>query len=70
MWQKCPICNGTGRIPNTNYSSSVDSQCDVCHGKKIISQSNGLPPSVPQVKDHRTEPFYAPPYSPLDKKEK
>ena len=61
MWQKCPICNGTGRI---NHSTDSINPCDVCHGKKIISEITGLPPSLPVIKDHRTEPYYSPPFNP------
>ncbi len=42
-WQKCPICNGTGKILNT-LSSSCFTICDTCNGKKIISELNGEPP--------------------------
>lgn len=49
MWQKCPICNGTGKLPSNDLSNtsnfySVPLTCDVCFGKKIISEINGLPP--------------------------
>ena len=37
MWQKCPICNGTGRDVNYNY-------CTVCNGYKIIDTITGFPP--------------------------
>lgn len=43
-WQKCPICNGSGKIYNTLSSSSYDT-CSTCNGKKIISELTGLPPS-------------------------
>jgi hypothetical protein len=45
MWQKCPICNGSGRdfTPLSNSSSSI---CSVCDGSKIISELTGLPPSL------------------------
>ena len=43
MWQKCPICYGTGKIPNLN-SSSAYSICTVCNGFKIINKLTGLPP--------------------------
>ena len=44
MWQKCPICNGTGIDPGI-YSLN---KCSVCQGMKIISEVTGLPPaSVP-----------------------
>ena len=33
MFQKCPICGGSGAM------------CSVCKGKKIISTETGLPPS-------------------------
>ena len=43
MWQKCPICNGTGVVSGsmTMNSSSV---CKVCNGKVIINKITGLPP--------------------------
>ena len=44
MWQKCPICNGSGITYNTLSSSSFD-VCSTCRGTKIISELNGLPPN-------------------------
>ena len=44
MWQKCPICNGSGKTYNTLSSSSFD-VCSTCRGTKIISELNGLPPN-------------------------
>lgn len=43
MWQTCPICSGVGtQLPKyTNYTAE---KCDVCNGKKIISELTGLPP--------------------------
>jgi len=49
MWQKCPICNGTGKAHNTLSSSSFDI-CSTCKGTKIISELNGLPPNYEQNK--------------------
>lgn len=40
MWQKCPICNGTGLITK-DYS---ENNCKTCNGKGIISELTGLPP--------------------------
>ena len=40
MWQKCPICNGTGIVEISNYNR----KCDTCNGKKIINTLTGLPP--------------------------
>ncbi len=45
MWQKCPICNGEGRITNNGYSSSLFSTCPTCNGTRIISELTGLPPA-------------------------
>ena len=45
MWQKCPICDGEGRITSNGLSSSVHQVCPVCKGAKIISELNGLPPN-------------------------
>lgn len=50
MFQKCPICNGTGKIRN-EFNSFIT--CDVCNGRKIISELNGKPPIDPaNVEDH------------------
>ena len=43
MWQKCPVCNGTGKIYSSLSTSSSD-VCSVCNGAKIISELSGLPP--------------------------
>ena len=43
MWQKCPVCNGSGKVENS-VTTSVWSGCTVCKGTKIISVLNGLPP--------------------------
>ena len=42
MWQRCPICNGSG-IDDRDTTSSVQPQCSVCNGMKIISETTGLP---------------------------
>lgn len=44
MWQKCPICDGTGSnatVTAGNYTVT----CKTCNGKGIISELTGLPPS-------------------------
>lgn len=43
MWQKCPICNGTGNS-SQHYAEAVTFTCKVCEGKGIISELTGLPP--------------------------
>lgn len=40
MYQKCPVCNGTGY----DSQSSVAIKCSVCNGEKIISELTGKPP--------------------------
>ena len=40
MWQKCPICNGTG---GTYINAFKD--CSLCKGAMIISELTGLPPN-------------------------
>jgi len=51
MWQKCPICNGEGKVPNYGSITSQFSVCPTCNGTRIVSEINGLPPAYPQVKD-------------------
>lgn len=48
MWQKCPICNGSG--VNPNYLSN-QYQCKTCKGEGIISEVTGLPP-ISQTKGY------------------
>lgn len=45
MWQKCPICDGEGKVTIKGLSISVHEECSVCKGAKIISELNGLPPN-------------------------
>jgi DnaJ-class molecular chaperone len=49
-YQKCPVCNGTGKIENTfvGYTTSstpTHETCHVCNGAGIISEFTGLPPT-------------------------
>lgn len=50
MWQKCPICNGEGKLYNGSTSSAVYRVCDTCNGAKIISELTGFPPGYTQPK--------------------
>lgn len=43
MFQKCPVCNGEGKVESKLNDLMLD-VCGVCCGKKIISELNGLPP--------------------------
>ena len=54
MWQKCPICDGTGRTQNTNSTSSY-SVCSTCNGSKLISRLTGLPPNYEMNKKEEAE---------------
>ena len=47
MYQKCPICNGTG-VLTKDYS---ENSCKTCNGKGIISEITGLPPRFTNIKD-------------------
>jgi hypothetical protein len=51
MWQKCPICNGEGTVPNYGTVSSLFSVCPTCNGTRIISEINGLPPSFTYIEE-------------------
>jgi hypothetical protein len=41
MWQKCPVCNGSGF--GSDYYGST---CSTCQGARIISEITGLPPEA------------------------
>jgi hypothetical protein len=44
MYQKCPICNGAGKITELSVSYTT---CPTCKGERIISELTGLPPKKP-----------------------
>lgn len=39
-WQKCPVCNGTGKNYGGLQSSAI---CPTCNGQRIISEVTRLP---------------------------
>lgn len=43
MYQKCPICNGTGNEP-VIMSGDAFPTCRTCKGAKIINEETGFPP--------------------------
>lgn len=43
-WQRCPICDGMGRLLCDDGTATFKA-CDVCAGKKIISKATGKPPA-------------------------
>lgn len=45
VWQRCPICEGKGKIAADGFTSAVYQQCPCCDGKRIISILTGLPPA-------------------------
>ena len=45
MWQKCPVCGGSGEVPNPYPTTDIDGlPCSVCGGMKIINDLTGRPP--------------------------
>lgn len=48
MWQKCPICNGTGKQENFDTPNKY-STCKTCLGTGIINTLTGKPP----IKDNK-----------------
>ena len=50
MWQKCPICNGTGTISISGVVSFDPAiKCQVCCGKGIINELTGMPPQAAPI---------------------
>lgn len=43
MWEKCPVCNGSG-FDNTRSATSSTEKCPVCNGRRIINDLTGKPP--------------------------
>lgn len=54
MWQKCPICNGSGNVLS-GFGSLQTKICTVCNGKKIINELTGLPPTGIAIKEIAAE---------------
>lgn len=50
MWQKCPMCNGTGSDPSWLVHNGNIPKCPVCKGERIINELTGKPP-----KSNKTE---------------
>lgn len=50
MFQKCPVCNGVGKISDIYTTTAIAKPCRVCNGAGIISELTGLPPSI-YIKD-------------------
>mgnify|MGYP000045817884 CR=1 FL=1 len=46
MWQKCPICNGTGKVLTQPLKINRPSICPTCNGHNIINELTGLPPNT------------------------
>ena len=44
MWEKYPICNGTGLDSNPIVFNNKPPKCPTCKGKRIISSLTGKPP--------------------------
>ncbi len=45
MWQKCPICLGTG-IDKSNVTFNKKNKCPTCDGKKVINIITGNSPNI------------------------
>ena len=45
MWQKCPICLGTG-IDKSNVTFNKKNKCPTCDGKKVINTITGNPSNI------------------------
>jgi len=54
-FQKCPVCNGTGRHSDFGLT---DATCPVCEGKRIINEMTGRPPqdSKPTIREKMVNP--------------
>ena len=55
-WQICPMCSGQGEISGFNGLGEMlpPETCQVCRGKRIISESTGLPPRTEKDKNKVT----------------
>lgn len=46
-FQKCPVCNGEGKIKSTNFevtNYNTFKMCGTCDGRGIIDSITGMPP--------------------------
>ena len=54
MYQKCPICNGEGKLINTETTNPY-TVCKTCNGAGIINELTGLPPVSPSQNETPNE---------------
>jgi len=54
-WQKCPVCNGTGKNYGAHPSLIYNSNCPTCNGQRIISELTGKPPATKITSGSTTE---------------
>lgn len=48
LWQKCPVCNGTGTVNlYPQIGGSWSDVCPHCGGQHVVSILNGQPPNNP-----------------------
>jgi len=65
MYQLCPKCGGSGKIPpEPNYESTAVNTlprvCPLCRGEFVIDETTGLPPScnTPKMRQYWEAPRY------------
>lgn len=44
VWQKCPVCEGSGKNTSKFKPNDEPEDCGTCNGTGIISQVSGKPP--------------------------
>ena len=49
MFQKCPLCNGTGQDESWLVHNGSKPKCPACNGKRIINTLTGNPPTDNRV---------------------
>ena len=54
MWQKCPMCNGTGSDPSWLVHNGNIPKCPVCKGERIINELTGKPPFKINIDKNKT----------------
>jgi len=72
MWEKCPLCEGTGKInsawlmlsapvPDVFSTDGKVETCPCCKGRRIINSQTGFPPNDDPVVQPNVIYYYNPP---------